>query len=80
MTCLELARRVRGWTQRELGEHPKVRIHQSFISQLERGAGLPSPDQRQRLARALGVPPDNLLDPVSEARLPVTTETVEPRG
>jgi transcriptional regulator with XRE-family HTH domain len=63
MTVLEIARREKGWSQQQLGD--LVRIHQTFISMIERGVGLPAPDQRVRIARALGVPPDKLLDPVT---------------
>jgi ribosome-binding protein aMBF1 (putative translation factor) len=66
MIYLELARRQKGWSQQTLGDHPKVRIHQSFISQIERGTGLPAQDQINRLARVLGVAPDMLLATVPE--------------
>jgi transcriptional regulator with XRE-family HTH domain len=61
---LEAARRQRGWTQRDLGEHPSVRIHQTFISMIERGIGLPGPEQLERLSHVLNVPVDQLLKPV----------------
>jgi transcriptional regulator with XRE-family HTH domain len=64
MTVLEFTRRDRKWSQKDLGDLPSVRIHQVFISQIERGVGIPTPDQRVRLARALGVAPERLLDPV----------------
>ncbi len=64
MTVLEFTRREKGWSQKDLGDLPTVRIHQVFISQIERGVGLPTIEQRQRLARALGVAPERLLDPV----------------
>jgi ribosome-binding protein aMBF1 (putative translation factor) len=64
MTVLEIARRELGLSQKELGDHPKVRIHQTFISLCERGMGLPTADQRVRLAAVLGVDPAKLLDPV----------------
>ena len=66
MTTLELRRRQIGWTQKELGDHPAVRIHQTFISQIERGTGLPTPEQRARLARVLDIPPEKLLDEVPD--------------
>jgi transcriptional regulator with XRE-family HTH domain len=69
MLLLEFARRQKKWSQQTLGDLPTVRIHQTFVSQFERGTGVPSQDQRERLARALDVDPDRLLDPVI-----VTTE------
>jgi transcriptional regulator with XRE-family HTH domain len=48
-----------------------TRIHQSFVSEIERGVGLPTPDQAQRLARALDVPVETLLQPVEIVAAPV---------
>lgn len=62
MLHIEFARRVKGWNQTQLGT--VARIHQTFISEIERGVGLPTPDQQQRLARALDVPVETLLLPV----------------
>jgi transcriptional regulator with XRE-family HTH domain len=61
---LELARRQRGWTQKELGDHPRVRVHQTLISMIERGDALPVPDQLDRLAKALDLPATKLLERV----------------
>jgi ribosome-binding protein aMBF1 (putative translation factor) len=72
---IELARRQRGWSQRELAEHPHVRIHQTFISQIERGTGLPDPSQRERLARVLGIPEERLLEDVPDDLLRVDLPT-----
>lgn len=63
---MELARRQRGWTQKQLGDHPQVRIHQHLISMMESGTGLPTADQRRRLAEVLGMPEDLLLERVPE--------------
>ena len=63
MTFLEFQRRERGLSQRELGR--RTRIEQSFISQIERGTGIPVPDQAQRLARELGLPVELLLKTVA---------------
>ena len=90
MIYLELARRQKGWTQQQLGDHPRVRIAQYFISMIERGTGLPTRDQVERLARVLGVQPDLLLATVPEGELvpeeafvstgnPHDAETVERR-
>jgi transcriptional regulator with XRE-family HTH domain len=64
LTNLEAARRERGWSQKDLGEHPQIRIHQTFISMIERGVGLPVPEQLDRLSRVLNVPAEKLLLPV----------------
>jgi transcriptional regulator with XRE-family HTH domain len=69
---LELARRQKGWSQRELGEHPKVKIDRAFISLIERGMGLPVPAQAARLAAVLDVPVDLLLQhvpPIDAAKI-----------
>ena len=63
MTFLEFRRRERGLSQRELGR--RARLEQSFISQIERGTGIPMPDQAERLARELGLPADLLLKAVA---------------
>jgi transcriptional regulator with XRE-family HTH domain len=63
VTFLEFRRRERGLSQRELSR--RTRLEQSFISQIERGTGIPTPDQAQRLARELGLPPDLLLKTVA---------------
>lgn len=65
VTFLEFRRRERGLSQRELSR--RARIEQSFISQCERGTGIPTPDQAQRLARELGLPPELLLKAVAVA-------------
>ncbi len=62
MFYLELARRQRRWTQKDLGD--RTRMHQHFISMIERGIGLPTDDQRARLARVLDLPSEQLLQPV----------------
>ena len=65
MFYIELARIQKGWSQKQL--EGVVRIHQTFISEIERGVGLPTPEQRERLARALDVPIDVLLETVPKA-------------
>jgi transcriptional regulator with XRE-family HTH domain len=64
---MEFARRHKGWNQRQLAD--LVRIHQYFISELERGLAVGEPDQRERLAKALDVDVDTLLQPVASAVL-----------
>ena len=65
MLYLELARRQKGWSQRDLGDHPKVRIDRNFISLIERNLALPVPAQAERLARALDIPVELLLQTVA---------------
>ncbi len=67
MLHVEFARRHKNWSQKQLGD--VARIHQTFISEIERGVGLPTPDQRQRLARALDVDVETLRVPVADAVL-----------
>lgn len=76
MLYLELARRQKGWSQGALANHPKVRIDRYFISMIERGLALPVPAQAERLARALGVPVEMLLQTVPnvEKDLPAPEE------
>jgi transcriptional regulator with XRE-family HTH domain len=64
MRYLEFARRQKGWSQAQLSG--VTRIGAGFISQIERGTGIPNPDQAERLARALGLHPDQLLRPVPD--------------
>lgn len=68
MLNLELARRNKKWTQIELSL--KTRISQTFISAIETGKAWPTPDQRDRLARALDVPPELLLEEVPFGETP----------
>ena len=76
MLYLELARRQKGWSQGDLGSHPKVRIDRGFISMIERGLALPVPEQVARLSLALDVAPDVLLEtvPAVPKDLPVTDD------
>jgi transcriptional regulator with XRE-family HTH domain len=64
---LEVVRRDRAWTQRRLGD--LTRIHQTHISAFERGEVAPTADQLRRLATALDVPPDLLLQPVQPSQV-----------
>lgn len=64
MKRLEFLRRRRGWSQKYLGN--RTRIDQAFISLTERGLGLPSADQLQRLGDALGADPSTLLESVGD--------------
>ena len=60
LTYLEAARRRLRLSQKELGDHPDVRIAQDFISVMERCEGLPTPAQAARLAKVLGIAPELL--------------------
>src|SRR5262245_9934657 len=66
MTRLEFHRRRKKWTQQQLGD--LTGILQGYISQFERGM-MPGPGQRERLARALDVDPDRLLDQIDDVIL-----------
>ena len=62
------AERVRrGWTQTDLAYH--ARVQPAEISRIERGQARPYPRQATRLARALKLTPDELLEP-AEAAVP----------
>jgi transcriptional regulator with XRE-family HTH domain len=64
---LRQVRRSRGMTQRDLGR--VTQLAESYISRLENGAMAPGIDLVARLARALGVPLEDLL------RLPESPDT-----
>jgi transcriptional regulator with XRE-family HTH domain len=64
MLTIEFARRLKKLTQLELSH--TTRISAQFIGLIENGRGLPTDDQAQRLAAALGVPADRLLVDVGE--------------
>ncbi len=51
-------RRRRGWTQQQLGAI--VGIQSSDISRIESGRMRPYPSQAERLARILGIRPEDL--------------------
>jgi transcriptional regulator with XRE-family HTH domain len=58
---LELVRRQQDLSQAALA--CLTGLTQVFISMIERGVALPTPEQHQKLAEVLGVPPDRLLQP-----------------
>jgi transcriptional regulator with XRE-family HTH domain len=60
---VEFVRRSKGLNQTQLGQLAK--IGQAYISLLEMGRFIPTPDQLARIARALGAHPDTLLKPVT---------------
>ena len=54
MTYMELARRLRRWTQAQLGD--RVQITQHTISYIELGKWKATPDEIQRIADVLDLP------------------------
>jgi transcriptional regulator with XRE-family HTH domain len=52
-------RTQRGWTQVDLSYHSRVPA--SEISKIECGRLKPSPGQIERIAHALGVPPEKII-------------------
>ena len=62
MLRLKAERLKRGWTQNVLAYH--ARVQPAEISRFERGHARPYPGQAERLARALELTPDSLLDSV----------------
>ena len=67
MNYMELARHQKGWSQQRLASDHQTQFDQPYISMVERGAGLPTPEQRQRIANALGIPAESLLEEVPSA-------------
>lgn len=64
MLMIELARRQKDWPQTKLSAETRIATH--FISLIENGRGIPSEDQAKRLAHALGIPVETLLQPAAE--------------
>lgn len=79
MLVIEFRRRCLRLSQEELATHPQVRIHQAFLSLIERGMGVPTTDQACRLAAVLGVEPNDLLK-TAVIDLPTTTPAAASRG
>ena len=63
MIRLKAERLRRGWTQIDLAYHS--RVHPAEISRFETGNARPYPGQARRLAAALEIDPEALLQPVS---------------
>lgn len=55
----------RGWSQTQLAA--RADMSSSDVSRFETGRAIPYPVQARRLARALGITPDELLIPVEHA-------------
>jgi transcriptional regulator with XRE-family HTH domain len=57
-------RKQRGMTQEQLGL--ETEMERSYVSDLERGTRNPSVRAVERLAKALGVPPHQLMMPIED--------------
>jgi len=68
MRRMKHERLQRGWSQVVLAYKAKVAV--ADISRIETGRGQPYPNQRKRLARALRLDPQTLLDEVSDSSTP----------
>jgi ribosome-binding protein aMBF1 (putative translation factor) len=64
MLRIRFERLKRGWTLQTLGFHAQIQA--TDISKIERGLLKPYPGQAQRLAEALGVRREELLDQVED--------------
>lgn len=65
MTKLQEERRKRAWSQTDLAARAK-RMSAADISKFETGRAIPYPAQAQRIAKALRLTVDELLEPVDE--------------
>jgi transcriptional regulator with XRE-family HTH domain len=63
MLNLKAGRLRRGWTQTDLAYF--ARMTAAEISRIETGRLRPYPRQAERLARVLGLPPEQLVEPAS---------------
>ena len=59
---IQVARKQRGWSQTQLGA--RARVSATDVSKIETGRFLPYPVQVKRLARALKLKPEELLEEV----------------
>ena len=59
---MKIERAKRGWSQGRLSEVAKVAV--GDISRIETGRMRPYPTQAERLASVLGIPPEELQQPV----------------
>ena len=64
MLKIKAERLRRGWNQQTLGY--RARTQAADVSRIENGRMVPYPAQAKRLARVLGLIPDELLDEVKE--------------
>lgn len=68
MRRMKHARLQRGWSQVVLAYKAKVAV--ADVSRIETGRGQPYPNQLKRLARALRLDPQTLLDEVTDSSTP----------
>lgn len=61
MSPPERRRRDLGWTLYDMSK--KTRISTQFLSLFENGRGIPTEDQARRIAKALGIEPEDLMKP-----------------
>ena len=57
---IRTARTAKGWSQEELAD--RASIHQTYVSQLERGVKNATLTSMEKLAVALGTTPGRLID------------------
>ena len=64
MLRIRRERLQRGWNQTQLAA--RANMSTTEVSRIETGRAIPHPNQVLRLARALKIPPDELLEPVAQ--------------
>ena len=64
MLVIKQKRLERGWTQTDLAFKAK-KLSPSDISRFESGRTKPYPGQAARIAKALGIAPEHLLEPAT---------------
>ncbi len=62
---MTLERQRRGWTRAELAR--RVGMDAAAVSRIERGLAVPYPSQREKLAKKLGIRPEELLESIAGA-------------
>ena len=62
---LKLVLLTKGWTQRELARHARMR--ESRLSEVARGRRMPNARERDAIAAVLSMPPDQLFQPPTAA-------------
>jgi transcriptional regulator with XRE-family HTH domain len=72
MVRLKHERLKRGWSLQALGFY--AGMQGAEISKIERGIVRPYPSQKEKLARMLGLEPEELLEEVGGAELPTRSK------
>jgi transcriptional regulator with XRE-family HTH domain len=57
---VKAAREAKGWSQEELAD--RARMHRTYVSGIERGIRNPTITVLERVGKALGIAPGNLLN------------------